>query len=196
MKRIAFLLCMLFAQHVYAGDRDNQMVLDKLHQQGFFGCDKAIVSMGIIHKGTQRVEARLVNEGLYKVGDTGRVAVENRPNRDKASSVDIDISSVDGGYSDLYSYSIRKIDNMCFGWRGGGFAQLEISCNQVLAQPSEKVIDQTGSIVWQRNVYEENRESDRILVNNGGRGCIVVTRSGGTVNSGLGEEMDPVKQGQ
>jgi hypothetical protein len=193
MKRLFIFGCIFFSQLAFAGEQDIQKVLDKVHEQGFYGCDKAIASMEFIPDGVKRVEARLVNEGIYKIGNTGRVAVKNKPDRDKADSVEIDIVEVDGGFSDLNSYLIRKMNNLCFGWYRGGVTNLELSCDQVLAQPMEKVIDRTGSIVWQKSDADDGHESDRILVNNGGRGCIVFGRGRGTIHSGLGEEMDSVK---
>lgn len=191
MKKLIVFAALSLSQPVLAGD-DFQMVLDKVHEQGFNGCDKAMSSL-LSLTGIQRVEARLINERLVKIDDRGNVAVQNVPDRNNANQVRVDIATVGDTYSSIYSYSIQKMNGKCFAaFLGNATNYSDKSCEQILAVNSSITVDRTGAFVWSKGQYSK-RESDSILVKQAGGGCTIVGRAGGWASSGLGYDMDQAK---
>lgn len=186
MKKILFILCTLFMQPAFAGN-DLQMVLDKVHEQGFYGCDSAMPTLIKVYGSIQRVEAMLINEGIVD----GVIA--NRPNR-SASSIQVDVAEVSDNYSKIESYLIQKYQGKCYAKSiSAVFSYPDLKCAQAIEANSLKILSKTGSFIWAKHKWGKNDDSSVILMNEGVAGCSYVYRDRGWMNFGKGIDMDQVQ---
>lgn len=187
MEKIFLILCVFCMQSAVAGG-DIQMILDKVHENSFYGCDSAIPKFIQIYGNVQYVETKLVNDTVVD----GIVA--NRPNPNNASRVQVDVAIVSDNISEIQSYLIQKYNGKCYAKNIQAVINYpKIRCDQAIAANSMEIVNRTGSFIWVSPKWAKNGDDTVIMLDNGVGGCTYVYRDRGWGIYKAGIDIDQVR---
>lgn len=194
MKKLIVFVGFLLSQHVFAGSQNLQMVLDKVHKQGFYGCDTAIDKY--IHGDPiQYVEVQLFSEklGAYKPSSGDEVSyMENKPDSARPDGVEIYVGTEDAsGEGAVDGYLVRKINGVCYGKHILDVREVKDSCANLRsmsenANSSIRLAGQNAGYSWLGNKH--HKISDAIFAE--GSGVCFIIRPPSFGDSGVGVKMD------
>ena len=185
MKNLIVIAAFLWSQHAIANGQNMQMVLDKVHELGFNGCDMAIGQF-ISDDPILYVEAGLSkDEKLTTITSSSgeHPALVGKPTQD---AIEIHV----GSDRAINGYLVRKIKGACYGWRQMSIRVIANSCENVISlneRSGYQVVGRSGSASWLKAKWDEM--SPNIVIARA-EGCVMVDTSQEFANAGLGVKMD------
>jgi hypothetical protein len=167
MKKLIVIAAFLWSQCAIADGM--QMVLDKVHEIGFRGCDRAIGQF-IKNDPILYVEARLLKgEDAALVGPD---AIEIHVGSDWA----------------ITGYLVRKTKGVCSGSRQMDIRMIANSCENVISNNERNgynVVGRSGGASWLKAKWENISPTITIA---GAEGCVLVNTT--QESAGLGVKID------
>lgn len=186
-KFVVFLMCFLFSQGAFAGNQNLQMVLDKVHEQGFYGCDTAIDKFLPSWGDILYAQAQLshIEKPITLRSSSGEEAfgLQATPTEE---AIEIHFGTTD----EVNGYLVRKINGVCYGWQQTSFREVGMSCAEVRRNNSAyEVAGHSGSASWMK--MKSEKISRTVFIDAGGSCVLLNIDLRGIL---LGVKMDPKKQ--